>query len=615
MRSFGRFSRVLFALAVLCLVFVIPTEAAQQKFEDLVGPVTVGKVTSTSTVEVPYILWGGDYATFYANGGLTTKPGSIYAKLGLSIRLVPGDDTIEQTRHYVSGQSPFFRGTYAMAAWASEVLNQTPDTQGIAELHMTYSQGDHLVCRANVRTIADLRGTTIAIQQGGPHPDLVDEILRDAKLSWKDVTIIWAKDLTGTPESPAEMFKKNQSIDCATVVTPDMIGLTGGLQNVGSGAEGTSKGAHVLVSTADRIKTIADLYFVRSDFAREHADWVTKFSAGYLKAVEEIIELKKKYQTSGSPEMDKLLKLAVSIYGTKLIPNEVEAFNLLSDCTFVGHPGNVSFFTDTNNTHGFSYFNDTRIGLAVNLGYASARSPFKASTLDWNSSAFMGYLSKTTAVKTERFEAKKVQAEIEKFTEGQLDDRTIYDFTISFEPNQKEFSVEAYGKSFQEAISLADKYGGAALVIRGHADPAQTLSDFVSAGMKKGTLKRTGQPGNYSYYLNGQPLDLASTEKLVKLITDGSFDGVDGSNPRETMQAAQNLSLARAQEVREALMKYAKQKGVTIDSTQLQPQGVGIKEPIIAKPKNLEDAKKNMRVEFRLIRVSAEASKPSDFNY
>jgi hypothetical protein len=36
---------------------------------------------------------------------------------------------------------------------------------------------------------------------------------------------------------------------------------------------------------------------------------------------------------------------------------------------------------------------------------------------------------------------------------------------------------------------------------------------------------------------------------------------------------------------------------------------------VIAKPKSPTEAKENMRVEFRIVRVEAEAITPSDFNF
>jgi hypothetical protein len=60
---------------------------------------------------------------------------------------------------------------------------------------------------------------------------------------------------------------------------------------------------------------------------------------------------------------------------------------------------------------------------------------------------------------------------------------------------------------------------------------------------------------------------------------------------------------------------YGKSKGLVLDQTQIQPVGVGIREPFIAKPANLDQAKQNMRVEFRVVRVPAEATQASDFDF
>jgi hypothetical protein len=65
----------------------------------------------------------------------------------------------------------------------------------------------------------------------------------------------------------------------------------------------------------------------------------------------------------------------------------------------------------------------------------------------------------------------------------------------------------------------------------------------------------------------------------------------------------------------ESIVAYSKGKGHLLDTTQVQPVGVGIREPFIAKPANLEQAKQNMRVEFRVVRVPAEATKSSDFDF
>ena len=52
-----------------------------------------------------------------------------------------------------------------------------------------------------------------------------------------------------------------------------------------------------------------------------------------------------------------------------------------------------------------------------------------------------------------------------------------------------------------------------------------------------------------------------------------------------------------------------------MDVSQIRPVGAGISQPVIPRPKNIQEAEKNMRVEFRIIRVDAESLKPADFDY
>jgi outer membrane protein OmpA-like peptidoglycan-associated protein len=590
--------------------------AQERAFSDVVGAGAVGNVNAVGPITVPYITWGGDMATFHANGGLNTKANSIFARQGLNLRLAPGDDFVQQVRDYRSGKSPFLRGTFHMVGLASEVLGNDPRTKGVVILQMTWSAGDHLVVRANLRTIADLKGRTIALQQNGPHVGMLDDILHSAKLGWDDIKVVWTKDLTGSTDTPAELFRKRTDIDAAFAITPDMAGLTGGLRATGSGAEGTVKGARVLVSTAELSRSIADVYVCRKDFYDANKDLVTKFVAGYLKACEEIVDLRKDHEAKGSAPFRQLLQLTQDIYGKQTIPTLDDASGLLADATLVGYPGNVAFFTQANNLSGFESLHKSALDLATSRGHAKERRGLFPSGLDYQSPIFLNTLTKTKAGDQERFRAEAVREEIEGLAGGgALDDRTILSFSINFEPNQNAFGAEQYGAEYQRVVEAADKFGNAVIAVRGHADPTKSLVDLVKAGMAKGVLKRTGTTGNYSYSLNGQPLDLAGTANLVKLIDGGAFDGGTEVNPRETMQAALNLSRARAEAVRDSIIAYAKGKGLMIDRSQIQAAGVGIREPFIAKPANMEQARQNMRVEFRLVRVTAEAGKKSDFDF
>ncbi len=583
------------AVALIGLGVCAAGASAQQTFKEMVGPVQIGPVTQTSPLLVPFITWGGDMATFYANGGLETKPGTIFQKQGLNLKLTPGDDFVQQVRDYLAGKTPFLRGTFRMIGMASEAIGSDPRTKGVVILQLTWSAGDHLVVRSHVKTISDLKGKTLVLQTGGPHVGMLDDILKTARLSWDDIKIVWAKDLTGSPDCPAEIFRKNPNIDGCFAISPDMIGLCGGLQNTGTGAEGTVKGARVLVSTAEMARSIADVYVCRKDFYDANKALITRFVAGYLKACEEIAELKKEYEKKGSPAYTQLLTLTQSIYGKDIIPTLEEAHGLLSDCVFVHYQGNVEFFTQPNNLHGFEAFQKSALDLAVGRGYAKIRTGFFPSGLDYTSSDFVGYLKGTATAEFVDIPA----------APGASAD-AIYEFSVSFDPNITEFDPVRYGAEFQHVVETADKFGNAVFLIRGHCDPSKVLYEIVQAGMKKGILQRTGTPGNYRYSLRGKPLDLSQTAEIVKMIEAGEFDGVPEFNPRATLQAALNISQRRAEAVRDAIIAYAQQKGIKIDKTQFQAVGVGVREPFIAVPRDKDQIRQNTRAQFRLVRVAAE---------
>lgn len=577
-------------------------------FADKVGNVKVGTVPSQATLQVPYILWGGDMITFHANGGTSTKSGSIYSSQGLKLKLVDGNDFVQQVRDYISGKSPFLRCTFRMCGMASEIIGKDPRTKGVVVMQMTWSAGDHLVVRQGIRSIDDLKRKKIAIQYGGPHVGMLDDILGTAQLKWSDVNIVWTKDITGTG-SPGDLLKKKK-VDAAFVVTPDMLGLTGGRESVG-GAEGTLNGATVLISTAELSRSIADIYLVRKDFYDAHQDVVKKFVAGYLKASEEVV----KNKAANNRKYKDLLKKTVRIYGTGTVPNAAEADGLYSDCRPVGYAGNVEFFEGRGNLRGFAKLNSSALEMADSVGFIRTKTPLLSTSITWSKVASTGNLTNTSGVRGDRFRAEAVGNEIESLNTGALDDRTIYEFSISFAANQTDFPAADYRKEFDRVMELSQLYGGAVIVVRGHSDPTKTLVDMLKAGMKKGVIKRKGSSGNYSYYFNNRQIDLKSTESVTKLIGSGAFDGVSGHNPRETMQAAQNLSRKRADAVSTSLKGYAKLKGVKLDKSQIQPQGVGIREPVIAKPSSMNEASKNMRVEFRIVRVSAETTNSTDFDF
>ena len=574
-------------------------EARPKRFSELVGPVKAGDVASADVQPLPYLTWGGDVATFHANGGLKTKKDSIFDKLGLKVELSPGDDFVAQVRNYVSGKTPYLRGTLSQLGQASEVLNADAKTKPVVFLQLTWSKGDHMAARSALRTLNDLKPAEkkvkIALQSGGPHVGMLDDILKTAGLGWKDVDVVWTKDVTGK-DGPAELFRKDASIDACFVISPDMQALTGGLDKEGTGAGGTVKGARVLVSTVTMKRSIADVYACRKDFYDKHKDIVAKVAAGYFKGCEDLLDVKAKAAKKDKDAVAKytaILKMAQQIYGKDVLASDADADGLISDALFVGLPGNRAFFKEKGNLSGFAPRMDAALKMAVSEGYASKRADFLPPDFDFDKAGKLDTLAGGIKGKL-----------VPNSAEGAELDKLLFTFKITFKPNQSAFSEEEYGKAFQRATELASLFGNAVVTVRGHADPRRCLEEFEKAAVFKEILTRDGK----GYKLkDGSKIDLDNPKdmkRVVALIRKENFDGAP-TDPRKTLKTLDELSLKRADSVLAAVEKYAAGKGLTLAKGQIKSVGVGILEPAVPRPKNATQSASNRRVEFSLYSIKA----------
>jgi ABC-type nitrate/sulfonate/bicarbonate transport system substrate-binding protein len=604
------------ALLAGCCLLLSRTAPAEEPFAKLVGDVKVGPVKAADVLEVPYLIWGGDVATFLANGTADeTKKGTLFDQQGLKLKLTDGNDFVAQVKNYLEGKTPILRGTMSQLGQASEVLGKDPKTRPVVFLQLTWSAGDHMVARPSCKTLNDLKGKKIALQAFGPHVGMLDDILRSANLKWDDVKIVWTKDVTG-PDGPVELFRKDGTVDACFAITPDMEGLTGGLDKEGTGAETTVKGAKVLVSTRTLTHSIADVYACRKDYYDANKATIEKFAAAYLKACEDLVEMKVNHDKKDGKVKaldDKylaLLKLTASIYGKEAIPDDDAAHGLIQDANFVALPGNQRFFKDKTDAVNFANRIKSAVDLAVSQGYAKERIEPLAADLDYANLKKLGGLKLEVMVDRTPAFVKPDKGEDEDFN---FEKDTIFTFTIQFDSDEPKFDVTKYEKDFEKVTREAALYGNALFAVRGHVDPTRTLRQFVQGGLEKRLITREKVDTGWKYYKDGKEFPLADTKKVVEMIKKADFTGLE-ENPQPTLQAAQKLSEARAKSVREALIAFAKDKGVSLDASQFRSRGVGIEEPVIPVPKNPDEAAKNRRVEFRILKVSPEKLSAKDFD-
>jgi len=566
-------STKLFLLAIVSSAGLVggPSLAVQY-----VNPVPLGKSVTTpvgpvaaGTVQVPVITWGGDIATVLANGAsATTKPGSVFAKQGLQVRLVREDVFSKQVDAYLSGRSPYLRGTLGMINMAAETASRDPRTKPIVIYQMTWSAGgDALVVGPGINSVKDLRGKSIAVQAFGPHVDYVSKILADAGLTPRDVTLKWVADLTGTANSPAAAMRA-KSVDAAMVIIPDAMALTSN-GSVGTGAEESVKGARVLLSTKTANRIIADVYAVRSDYLASNRDDVERFVRGLIRGEEALRTLVGNKGTRSAEYKAAMSGAAQLLMDSAQAIADVEG--MYADAQFVQTAGNVAFFTDPRNPRRMEQLNNEIQPAFIGLGLLAARVPLEAAKWDYARLGLDG-APPPAAAAVPQFDAGQVAGIIAKRqSQGKMAEGELFSFEVQFKPNQDRFAPELYAESFKRVVNLAATYGGALITVEGHSDPLGYL--------------RAKEQG-------ATPVVLARTQ-----------------------QSAKNLSVSRAISVRDSVIGYAKSQGISLDPSQFAAVGHGIEQPKTGvcganpcAPKSEQEWLSNMRVEFRVVQIEAEAS-------
>lgn len=574
---------------------------------------STAELASCTPTDLFILDWGGDAAPVQANGGKQTTKGSVYDQLGLCFTLVDGNDPEKQVKAYLAGTTPYLRFTSQMAEDFAGQLCANPDTCPVPIVQASWSVGgDHAVATAGIKTVSDAKGKRIGVQHKGPHGGLlVDWIVNDAKLKLSDVTIVEAPNLTG-PDSPVSLFKEGK-VDIAFVITPDAIALT-------SAEGGGVAGAHEVLSTADRARSIPDVYLVNPAYFAAHQEEVTKFVAGQIKGQENVVDLRKAYASkAGSVEYQRLLGQLIELMpGSLAGASPEDADGLVADCGFVGHPGNVDFFTNDANPTGWAYFAKRGAEVAGLLGYGANVPVLGGSPINWNDPIFAKILTKTQVAKGPRFDQAVVRQQIEAMeADGTFGANTRLSFTAMFPANSLEVDAKKYAPEFDRMLGLMPSYPNAPFVIRGHMDPTKMVAAIVKAGMAEGLIQQSGNSvDGYTYLMGGKPINIRTDRRLLGLATNPKYNGSypKGENPRELDAAAREQSKQRADGTLAAFFAHAKAKGIVLDPTQFHTEGVGFAEPLIVKAQSPEEAAQNRRVEFSIVHVTSEAVTQSDFD-
>jgi len=541
-------------LAIMALTITSNAFAAKMQYiqmKPMSEVINVNKGSVSDDTVLPLITWGADTAVIRANGdSLRTQSGSAFDKAGIKVFLQREDLFLNQVKNYKSGKTAYLRGTVGMLNLASDVLND-PDLKPIILTQLSWSNGgDALVVRKNINSIADLKGKTIAIQAYGPHIDLLIETLKISGLKVSDVNIKYVKDLTGTENSDAAAaLKLDKNIDASFVIIPDALTLTSN-GSVGTGAEGSVKGAKILFSTKTANRVISDVIAVRSDYFNSHKTQVEKMAHAIISSQASV---NKDYKANKTSVIKKHAKILLDSQDSI-----DDMMGLFLDMKFADLQMNKDFLKSINYPRNLTVISRTTAKSFKNQGLIKGYSSLVSPDLNWGIVGNgLKYISNKNNMQASVIISKKQK-------QGTLDSDSIYGFKVFFKPNQNNFPVNLYKEDFDKVIQMSSSFGGALITIEGHSDNLKYLK-----------AKKRG----------------ASEVELKRI-----------------RQSAKNLSLSRANKALQAIISYAKSTGVHLDTNQFGLIGWGVENPSYNPPKNKQQWLDNMNVEFKLIQVEAEAS-------
>src|SRR3989344_1363804 len=526
------------------------------------------RVKPSDKIGKPTITWGGDVEDVYA------RDYEIFAKHGLNIELNCENRFLTQVEAVIRGETPYLRGTHGMINGAGELLKR--NGIGMILIHKkTYSTGGDILVVRPGKTLRNIR--KVALQLDGPHMDYASRLFKDAGRNLKDIQFMYLEHLSddyqdaGTvARDPKSAFLADPTLDACFVIVPDALTLTSGGE-VGKGGSDSVEGATMLVSTKTARTVISDGDYVRKDWfdaSPENRNHAFQLAHALLQAEEDLRDLLKNKEQEQAKYRQLMSSSAALLWGSAAAGAEIEA--MLGACTFDGYNGNVTFFTGKGTTRNFETLTQEIQASFIEMGVLPGRVEMHKADFDLAKLA-EGLRYATDVVTTApRLDPKKVAAAVAGRGEAAASEwgsDALFEIEIHFAPHQTQFPEAKYAGPFNEAMKMAQTYSGALITVDGHSN-------------------KYGKNSIQSAIDEGKPQPLIS----------------------QRIQVAKNLSMERANKVREDFIAYCKNHGFVIAASRFYAVGLGISQQKFDPPVSQEQWKANFRAVFRIMPVEAESS-------
>jgi NitT/TauT family transport system substrate-binding protein len=423
---------------------------------------------ANNTVRMALNVWAGWAPVVFANNGF--KAGKDWKAPGgrtFKLELVLIDDPIAMRDAYASGKVHIGWATLDMVPLFVEQLKRDSRTMPRIYQQIDWSNGgDGIVCRATVRTVNDLRGKTVVLAQNSPSHFFLLNTLISGGLQPSEVTYKFTQDAF----QAAAAFNADKSIACAVTWAPDIYNLA------------EASGNRMLVNTQTANKLIADVWFARADFAKDHGPIIEGLVRGIFEAMEAL---------KAQDAKQTVARLMAQGYS---IP-EQDALSMLGDAHSTNYAENREFFMNQNNPTNFERTWNTAYFLYRKIGSVSGNPTAFDQVMDFSiiqklaSEPFFANQKNEYEVQFVPTSATTVQAE--------SDEILTKSIVIQLYPNssdlEKKIDKEISGKTVQElydpnvpfvmeeAGKVSGQFGAARIVIEGHTDGSMRNAGGVTA--------------------------------------------------------------------------------------------------------------------------------------
>lgn len=230
-----------------------------------------GLFGSTPKIRIGVNTWPGHVGGQYFNNGFMPNEGSRYqSEYGIEVEYVLQDDIVVGRDSWKSDEIDVLWAT--ADSWPAEISGLKEFNPKAIGLIDWSRGGDVIVARKGINKVTDLKGKKVAFVTASPSHTLLTYLLETSDMTQDDIQPVEV----GSAIDAASYFKSGK-VDAAVVWSPD-----------DQDCLAAQPGSKVLKSTKEASNVIADIWFVKESFLKDHKDLLVKWYEGHLRGQAEI---------------------------------------------------------------------------------------------------------------------------------------------------------------------------------------------------------------------------------------------------------------------------------------------------------------------------------------